>query len=118
MNTEKPSIKARLALALVLTIPFAALHGFAEQSDHEAFHAALQACASENNITLPERPHERSGPPPERPQLSSEEKTNRDEERKVIDACLAKKGIAKPEHRHGPRPPRPPEEVDSSAGQN
>lgn len=61
----------------------------AKNDDRDAFHAALEECASTNGIVL--------GGPGKRPS---------EDERALIDACLKEKGIAPPQHRRGP----PPEE--------
>jgi hypothetical protein len=94
------SVCGRLALALLLAGPFASLRSMGQDSnqspaDREAFRAAVETCATENGITLPARPADRSGPRPERPSEA---------DRQVIDACLKAKGIEVPVRKHhGPR---------------
>jgi hypothetical protein len=63
-------------------------------SHHEAFRSAFELCLSENNLARPE-----PGKPPN------------EDDRAVIDSCLASKGLTPPPRRGG-RPPGPPPEVE------
>lgn len=66
--------------------------------DRNAFHEAVQQCAMENDIRLPDRG--------DRPSH---------EDRQLIDACLEEKGISPPPHgRGGPHGKRPTEMVNQS----
>ena len=71
---------ASIALTLAASSPAAACEGDGPP-DREKFHAAVEQCATENNITL-----ERGTRPT-------------DEQRAVIDTCLKEKGLQPPSNR-------------------
>lgn len=90
----KQSIKKDFMMALAMTMMLAPLAGRAESSQsNDAFHAAFEACLSENNLQKPE--------PGQRPSEA---------DRQTMDACLKSKGFDRP-----PRPPRPEQQQDSSS---
>ena len=75
--------KIGLGLLMMLFLSFNTTHA---QDDHEAFKAALDACATETGVSKPERGV--------RPSQEDMEK---------MDACLSAKGIEKPARPQGSR---------------
>jgi hypothetical protein len=71
---------------LLVTFVGLTLNVRAQDNDRGAFHAAMQACASETGVSRPAQG--------ERPS---------DEDRAKMDACLSAKGISKPEGGRGGR---------------
>lgn len=99
----KEGIK-RFLFVTVLTGSLCALAEQQGRAEREAFHAAFEACLTENNLTKPERGQRPS-----------------EEHRAVMDSCLQAKGFTKPSggprHHEGHHPPEIQGSDGASSGQ-
>lgn len=92
MNDRSKSKLLGSAFSILALVATAQAFAQSAPPDREAFHAALQECATQNGITLPERG--------QRPSES---------DRKIIDACLQAKGVSPPPHGRGANHGQPPQ---------